>query len=38
MKAEWSEAVGIRSSDARSAHPQVQQLLSEAALSLGLTP
>ena len=38
MKAEWSEAEGIRSSDARSAHPQVRQLLSEAALSLGLTP
>ena len=38
MKANWSEAEGIQSSDARSVHPRVQQLLSEAALSLGLTP
>ena len=38
IEAHWSDANGVQSDDARSDHPQVQQLLSEAALCLGLTP
>ena len=38
LKARWSVSAGIESSDELAHHPQVQQLLSEAALSLGLTP
>ena len=38
LEAKWSEADGIMSSDQRASHPQVQQLLYEAALTLGLTP
>jgi len=38
LKAQWSEDGGVDSSDKRADHPQIQTLLWEAALSLGLTP
>ena len=38
LKAHWSEESGVDSSDRRAVHPQIQTLLWEAALSLGLTP
>ena len=38
LKAHWSEESGVDSSDQRAVHPQIQTLLWEAALSLGLTP
>ena len=38
LKARWTEEKGVDSSDTRVSHSEIERLLWEAALSLGLTP
>ena len=38
LKARWTDRKGVNSSDSRASHPEIERLLWEAALSLGLTP